>query len=201
MKNSILLTFMMLFASAGIISAQPNAPDYYTGNTRIKGDNYDYIIMETMYGLKVSNALNTIITTKAPQLPENLWWGTASYENKDAENYFKMIAAKEIQMLSQEYKEERSKPQKETFTNNISAMIAVNPRTGQILEVYFGCHNTPATKAIHPDKFFQLEQYIKKNINISLDVFGANSQTKNQLCEREWILTKIPFKFREMYPL
>ena len=208
MKNSVLLTFMMLFASAGIISAQPNPPDYYAGKTRIVGDGYVYNIKHsyfsnnaTAFGLIIQNELNTIINTKPPQLPENLWWMTASVKSKETENYFMSIAAKEIKELYQESKKGRSESQETRFGNDLSAMIAVNPRTGQILEVYFSCFNTPATRAIHPDKFYQLEQYIKQNINISLDVFDANLNEQNQLRERDWILTKINFKFREMYPL
>lgn len=208
MKNSVLLTFMMLFGSAGIISAQPNPPDYYTGKNRISGDGYVYNVKylyyddSTAFALIIQNELNTIINTKPPQLPENLMWMTAYVTSKETENYFMSIAAKEIKELSQEYKEERPKSQGTMFfDNDLSAMIAVNPHTGQILEVYFSCHNTPATKAIHPDKFYQLEQYIKQNINVPLDIFSSNLTVQNQFREREWILTKIYFKFREMYPL
>ena len=64
MKNAILLTFMMLFASAGILSAQPNPPDYYTGKTRISGDGYVYNVKHlyyddsTAFGLIIQNELN-----------------------------------------------------------------------------------------------------------------------------------------------
>lgn len=80
------------------------------------------------------------------------------------------------------------------------ATLAVDPRTGEIMEVYFAFCNTPITKTFHSDKLYKLEQYIKQNIRIPAEAFDSDFIAR-ELVKYEWFLTKMPFKFNEMYPL
>ena len=223
MKTLILLTFMMLFASAGIISAQPNPPDYYTGRTRISGDGYVYNVKHlyyddsaknTAFGFIIQNELNVTIDNEPPQLNQTLQRITNKIYNKEAVTFFKSIALSEIQALSQEFNDESKKEKKQwwdSFDNSMYVALAVNTNTSKIIEVYFYFHNTPASKAIPPDKLFRLEQYIKQNIIVNGYSFDSSAFLMKdkafnpdtiwqELQTYKWIKTKIPFNFKEIYP-
>ena len=211
MKNSVLLTFMILFASAGILSAQPNPPDYYTGRTRISGDGYTYNIKLSKYSLNISNALNEIVHTSPPQT--ELWFQrfTDMIKGDVAVNFFKSIAPDEIKAILNEYKYEKSKPSgRDSFINSMTVILAVNPITGEIMELYFSFSNTPALRGINPDKLYQLEQYIKQNIKVTGDSFDFSffinpvktaediEKIENEMRKHKWIRSKIDLSLQKI---
>ena len=162
------ITFILLcfsIFSGTFLKAQ--TLDYYTGKSVITGSNYEYKITDNKIFLRISNTKNIKFRT-AQYWPDGtpvdifqIGYGAHFVDNTQALSAFKEVFTPE------EITAFKSIIQEPPLIFSISYIVSA--ANGDVIETEFSFPNHPLFKAIHPDRFFELEQKVKQKVKFRVE--------------------------------